>query len=151
MSYTINEIAVVKRSSQGAELHVKPEFKDALQGITMFSHVQVVWWANGEGSEEYRDTLTVNPPYAPDATLGIFATRSQFRPNPLCVTACPIEKVDFEAGILYVANIDAYEDTPVMDIKGYYPVFDRVDNAVIPDWGFPMPDAVPESGVEIWE
>ncbi len=150
-SFKINEIGEVSREKDSVVLKVLPEFRDAMKGLDMFSHVSVLWWGNRDYIEENRSKMTLNPPYAPDTTLGLFATRAEYHPNPICLTACPVLRIDVVKGEIEVANIDADDKTPIIDIKGYYPVFDRVDNARIPDWGFQMPEAVPEAGVEIWE
>jgi tRNA (adenine37-N6)-methyltransferase len=147
----ISSIGEVRRNDDKVILVVKAEYKQAMKGLDMFSHISVLWWGNREHVEECRKKMTLNPPYAEDVTLGLFATRAEYHPNPICLTACPIIEIDEVKGEIVVANIDADDKTPIVDIKGYYPIFDRVDGARVPDWGFPMPDAVPETGVEIWE
>jgi len=150
-SMNISAIGEVKREDDKVILLIKPEYKAAMKGLEMFSHISVLWWGSRDHVEEHRKKMTLNPPYAEDVTLGLFATRAEYHPNPICLTACPIVKLDEEKGEIQVANIDADDKTPLVDIKGYYPVFDRVDGARVPDWGWPMPEAVPETGVEIWE
>ena len=59
--------------------------------------------------------------------MGVFATRSPARPNPIAMTASEVINIDFASGIIRVAFIDADEDTPVLDIKPYTPSFDRVE------------------------
>ena len=150
-SMKINAVGEVKRESEVITLIIYPQYKAAMKGLDMFSHISVLWWGNRSHVEEHRTKMTLNPPYAEDVTLGLFATRAEYHPNPICLTACPIININEEKGEIQIANIDADDKTPLVDIKGYYPVFDRVDGAKIPDWGWPMPDAVPETGVEIWE
>ena len=68
---------------------------------------------------------TVKPPESnPDFTFGLFATRSPNRPNPIGLATIKLEKV--ENGILYVSGIDAFDGTPVLDIKPYLPSIDGV-------------------------
>ncbi len=147
----INAIGEVKRKGTQITLVIKPEYKDAMKGLGMFSHISVLWWGSRDYVKDHRMKMTLNPPYAEDVTMGLFATRAEYHPNPICLTACPIVKIDEVKGEIVVANIDADDKTPLVDIKGYYPIFDRVNGARIPDWGFPMPEAVPDTGVEIWE
>ena len=64
--------------------------------------------------------------------VGIFAQRAKDRPNPLGITAVSIVRV--ESGALVVRGLDAIDGTPVVDVKPYYSVYDRVDNATVPDW-----------------
>jgi tRNA-Thr(GGU) m(6)t(6)A37 methyltransferase TsaA len=64
--------------------------------------------------------------------LGIFAQRAKHRPNPIGVTT--VELVKVEDNVLTVRGLDAIDGTPVLDIKPYFPVFDRVDEANVPEW-----------------
>lgn len=147
----IQPVGKVKREKGKVLLQIDKPYIEALKGLDLFSHISVLWWGNREHVEDHRKIMTLNPPYAEDVTLGLFATRAEYHPNPICLTACPVKSIDFDKGEIEVANIDADDGTPLVDIKGYYPVFDRVEGAKVPDWGFPMPDSVPDSGVEIWE
>lgn len=147
----IEAIGIVRRDGDKVKLIIDEPYVKALKGLDMFSHISVLWWGSRDYVEENRKIMTITPPYGENVTLGLFATRAEFHPNPICLTACPVIAIDEENGIIEVANIDAHDETPLVDIKGYYPVFDRVDVARIPDWGFPMPEAVPATGVEIWE
>lgn len=149
--FKINPVGFVKREDDSVKLVISPEYKDALKGLDSFSHISVLWWGNREYVEENRGKMTLKPPYAPETEMGLFATRAEYHPNPICLTACPVKSIDFESGEVTVADIDADDNTPIIDIKGYYPIFDRVNNARIPDFGWEMPDAVPETGVQIWE
>ena len=64
--------------------------------------------------------------------LGIFAQRGKQRPNPLGVTAVEIVRV--AAPILTVRGLDAVDGTPVLDVKPYFPQFDRRSDARVPEW-----------------
>lgn len=64
--------------------------------------------------------------------VGIFAQRAKDRPNPLGITAVSIVRV--ESGVLVVRGLDAINGTPVVDVKPYYPAYDRVMNAAVPEW-----------------
>ena len=64
--------------------------------------------------------------------LGVFAQRGRMRPNPVGVTAVAIARL--EPGRLTVRGLDAVNGTPVLDIKPYVPVFDRVEGARTPEW-----------------
>ncbi len=150
-SFKIREIGQVRRVDDKVILKVNEEFRDGLKGLDMFSHISVLWWGNREYVEENRDKMILKPPYAPETEIGLFATRAEYHPNPICLTACPVLNINIAKGEIEVANIDADDSTPILDIKCYYPVFDRVDGAKVPDWGFEMPDSVPDEGVAIWD
>ena len=66
--------------------------------------------------------------------IGIFATRAEYRPNPVAITTCRILAIDQDKGLLQLAGLDAREGTPVIDLKAYFPLFDRVKEARTLDW-----------------
>ena len=106
----------------------EPEYRnpDALRGLEGFSHIWLIW----QFSQAVRDTWspTVRPPrLGGNARMGVFATRSPFRPNPVglsCVRLAGIER-DPELGpVLVVAGADLMDSTPILDIKPYVPYAD---------------------------
>jgi tRNA-Thr(GGU) m(6)t(6)A37 methyltransferase TsaA len=138
---------------EGMELEILPPFRPALKLLDCFSHLTVLFWAHQNASIQERENidLQVEPPYAPGKMTGIFATRSEFRPNPILSTPCRIESIDQENGIIKVNKIDAFDGSPILDIKAYYPIMDRVNGASIPewlDWGL---DHVPDEGLDLYE
>lgn len=105
---------------------------DAVRGLEGFSHIWLLW----QFSENLRDTWspTVRPPrLGGNARMGVFATRSPFRPNPIglsCVRLLEIE-TDRELGpVLRVAGADLMDGTPIFDIKPYLPYTDSHPEAV---------------------
>lgn len=111
-----------------AEVVFEPEFRnpDALRGLDGFSHLWLIW----EFSEAVRKTWspTVRPPrLGGNARLGVFATRSPFRPNPLglsCVRLLGMRKDAALGTVLEVAGADLMDGTPIFDIKPYLPYAD---------------------------
>lgn len=112
----------------------EPEYRnpDALRGLEEFSHLWLIW----QFSEAVRDTWspTVRPPRLGGNTrMGVFATRSPFRPNPIglsCVKLVGIEK-DPELGhVLVVSGADLMDGTPILDIKPYLPYADAHPEAL---------------------
>jgi len=120
-----------------AELHIAQAYRAALLHLEQFSHVLVLWWAQGHDNDADRATVRVHPRPAPEHLMGVFATRSPARPNPIAVTVCRLRSVDEASGILHVEDLDAADDTPVLDLKPYLPSNDRVRDARGPDW-FPL-------------
>lgn len=106
----------------------EPEYRnpDALRGIEGFSHLWLIW----EFSEAVRTdwSPTVRPPrLGGNARLGVFATRSPFRPNPVglsCVRLEGVEKTAREGTVLLVSGADLMDGTPIFDIKPYLPYAD---------------------------
>lgn len=152
-SFQVFPIGTIHRDEGDMHLQILPQFRPALKQLEHFSHITVLFWAHQHGVVEDRQSfeLQVEPPYAPGMMTGIFATRSEMRPNPILSTPCKIESIDFEAGAIHVNKIDGFEGSPVLDIKGYFPVMDRVKDAVIPDWLDWGIDHVPEEGLDLFE
>jgi tRNA (Thr-GGU) A37 N-methylase len=107
----------------------------------------VFWWAHRHDNERSRTTLQCEPPYAKGKITGVFATRAEYRPNPIAVTTCKIVAVHEPTGTVTVADIDAYDGSPIVDLKAYFPVCDRVRQARIPEWLSDWPEWMPEEGI----
>lgn len=117
-----------------AEIVFEPEFRsrDAVRGLEAFSHIWLIW----EFSENVRAdwSPTVRPPrLGGNVRMGVFATRSPFRPNPLglsCVQLLRTELHTKDGPVLYVAGADLVDGTPIYDIKPYLPYADSHPDAV---------------------
>jgi tRNA-Thr(GGU) m(6)t(6)A37 methyltransferase TsaA len=134
VNYQLNSIGEVNRTEKGYVIQLSDQVKEALLGLKDFSHVQIYWWAHRLDSEEMRNIHKVEKPYKKGPQkLGIFATRSPMRPNPLAMTVVPVTFIDEEHGLLGIAFIDAEPGTPVLDIKPYYGM-ERVKEYHVPSW-----------------
>ncbi len=111
---------------------LQPEYRAGLQGIEEFSHALIVTFLHEARFEPSRHL--VRRPRGLDTMpeAGIFAQRAKDRPNPLGITAVSIVGVD--SGTLVVRGLDVINGTPVVDVKPYYPAYDRVENASVPEW-----------------
>ena len=112
----------------------EPEYRnpDALRGLEEFSHLWLIWQFSQAVRENW--SPTVRPPRLGGNTrMGVFATRSPFRPNPIglsCVRLVGMEK-DPELGhVLVVAGADLMDGTPILDIKPYLPYADSHPEAL---------------------
>lgn len=111
-----------------AKIVFEPEFRvmDAVRSLEDFSHIWLIW----EFSEAVRDTWspTVRPPrLGGNVRMGVFATRSPFRPNPIglsCVKLLKVEQDEALGPVLTVAGADLMDGTPIYDIKPYIPYAD---------------------------
>ena len=120
----------------------EPEFRDAnaLRGLEEYSHLWLIW----EFSEAVRDTWSpmVRPPrLGGNKRVGVFATRSPFRPNPVGLSAVQLEEVVLhgaDAPYLVVSGADLMNGTPIYDIKPYLPHIDSHPDA---RGGFAVPAA----------
>ncbi len=148
----ISAIGEVQRSKDGFAIKLKDEYKDGLTGLEGYSHLAILWWANQTYEPGCRKITVMDKPYknGPDK-IGIFATRSPMRPNPIALTSIYVNKIDREKGIVYTPYIDAEPDTPVLDIKPYHPSADIVKNVSTPKWCSHWPKSIEESASFNWE
>ncbi len=117
-----------------ARVVFEPEYRNpaALRGLEGFSHIWLVWVFDQAVRAEW--SPTVRPPrLGGNARLGVFATRSPFRPNPLAlsaVTLAGMEKTREWGTVLRVRGADLMDGTPILDIKPYLPYADCRPEAV---------------------
>jgi len=103
----------------------------ALDGLEDFSHVLVLFYMHQVSGRESR-VLKVHPRGRVDLPLvGVFATRTAFRPNPIGLTV--VELLRVEENVLVVRGLDAFDGTPVLDVKPY-DSWDMVLEAKVPEW-----------------
>lgn len=105
----------------------EPEYRneDALRGIDGYDYLWLLW--KFEGVEREKWSPTVRPPRLGGEThMGVFATRSPFRPNPIGLSSVKLERVEQtnEGPVLIVSGIDLRDNTPIYDIKPYLPYVD---------------------------
>ena len=144
-------IGYIRRNSEEVKLEILEQFRPALKQLDQFTHVIVFWWADRHDNDKSRSKMQTKPPYASDKLTGIFACRAEYRPNPIGMTTCRLMDVDEGKGIVKIADIDAYDGTPIVDLKAYFPVCDRVRNARIPKWLYGWPEWMPENGLGLEE
>lgn len=105
---------------------------EAFRGLDGFSHIWLIW----EFSKSKRESFspTVRPPrLGGNKRMGVFATRSPFRPNPIGLSCVKMESIDFnckDAPVITVSGADLLDGTPIYDIKPYLPYSDCIKNAV---------------------
>jgi len=112
-----------------SEIVVDEEFTEALNGIDSYSHVLIVYWMD---KVEER-VITHRPQGNPDVpVVGILACRCPQRPNPIAVST--VRLIGHEGNKIKVEGLDILDGTPVIDIKPYWPQYDKVKDGRIPDW-----------------
>lgn len=123
----------VERRDKQVFVEVEPEYAQALDGIEDFSRIWVIYWFHGNDTPEQRRTLKVHPRgNAANPLTGVFATRSPRRPNLLALQSCRL--IRREGNRLEVQGLDAWDGSPVVDIKPYLPQLDAHPEAKIPSW-----------------
>ena len=115
-----------------SELHLLPELAPGLDGIEDFSHVLVVYWMHQSSFDAATDLVRRPRGRADMPERGIFAQRAKHRPNPIGITAVAV--VGRQGPVLRVRGLDAIDGTPILDLKPYFPQFDRVDAPAVPEW-----------------
>ena len=111
---------------------LEPEFAGGLLGLEGFSHAIVVTYLHQASYQKEKHLRRRPRNLATMPEVGILAQRAKNRPNPIGVTA--VEIVDTSRDYLEVKGLDAIDGTPVLDIKPYYPHFDRVEEPRVPEW-----------------
>lgn len=138
-NFSIKPIGYVRTKAKGPEVRDKnrlsqiivfDDYIEAIEGIEDFSHIIVLFWLNKISSKELR--LKVHPRGKKDLPLlGVFATRSMFRPNPIGMTI--VELIKVEPKRLVVRGLDAFDLTPVLDLKPY-DFWDVNKELKVPKW-----------------
>ena len=118
-----------------AEIVFEPEFRvpEAVRGLDGFSHIWLLWEFSEAVREDGAWSPTVRPPrLGGNERMGVFATRSPYRPNPIGLSCVKLEGVELtpsEGPVLHVSGADLMDGTPIYDIKPYVPYADAVPEA----------------------
>jgi tRNA-Thr(GGU) m(6)t(6)A37 methyltransferase TsaA len=147
-TFSLFPIGYVRRDGERTYLEILEPYRPALKELEHFGFVHVFWWCNYTADDECRRILQNDPPYDVETpTTGVFASRSPVRPNPISLTTARVLEVDLIAGTVDIVAIDAFDDTPVIDLKAYFPVCDRVKDVKVPEWVAHWPEWMPDEGI----
>ena len=150
--FTVKQIGTIRSAGEKQQIILNPRYVPALSGLDGFTHLQVLWWFSGSDNQKGRGSLKEASPYRHSpAMLGTFATRSPLRANPIALSAAQVIHIDYENALIDIAYIDAYDDSPVLDLKPYTPSLDRVETARGPGWCAHWPQSYEQSGDFDWE
>jgi tRNA-Thr(GGU) m(6)t(6)A37 methyltransferase TsaA len=117
-------LRAARETGQGARIELLPGYAAGLLGLEVGQAIQLLYWVD----RGVRDLIVQAPAHA-DAPRGTFALRSPVRPNPIALGTVVITSLDQEAGIIGIDATDAYDGTPVLDIKPWIATVD-----VPPGW-----------------
>lgn len=132
MKVDLKPIGKVINSDNPAKVKIFKKYIDGLTNIENYSHLVILYWLNKIAPEE-RLTIKLKPPYDFTPTLGVFATRFPARPNPIGLTI--VKLIKREEDVLIVEDLDAEENTPIIDIKPYIPLYDKPkEKVILPKW-----------------
>jgi tRNA-Thr(GGU) m(6)t(6)A37 methyltransferase TsaA len=113
------------------KLNPDPTYREAVRHLEEFSHLWILFVFDRAGTRAWRPFIEPPRVGAP-SDVGVFASRSPHRPNPIGMSVVPIERIDLtpKDGVeIHVTGVDILDGTPVLDIKPYLPFADRVENA----------------------
>jgi tRNA-Thr(GGU) m(6)t(6)A37 methyltransferase TsaA len=121
----------VKDKSLVSKIEINPDHLEALEGLNEFSHLFVLFWLH-EIPIEKREIKKIHPRGRSDMPLlGVFATRTNLRPNPIGLTL--VELLEIKDNILTVRGLDAFDRTPILDVKPF-DFWDMEKDAKVPEW-----------------
>ena len=114
--FTVHAIGWVRKTEECTTIVVDKKYQPALLGLEQFSHVWVLYWFDRNDTPEKRSVLQVHPGGNSDNPIrGVFATHSPVRPNLIAMTRCKI--ISVKENVIEIETIDAFPDTPVLDLK----------------------------------
>jgi tRNA-Thr(GGU) m(6)t(6)A37 methyltransferase TsaA len=132
-AFQIFPVGRVRKKENAVYIEIFEPYSDALLGLDGFSHIQVLFWFHQNDSADKRKTLRVHPRKDKSNPLsGVFATHSPLRPNPIGLTLCKILAI--ENLQIKIEDIDAFDETPVIDIKCYIPSSVAESDIRLPAW-----------------
>jgi len=147
----IYPIGKIKSTRGEFSVILNGSMKQALKDLEGYSHIQIIWWGHLYDKPSERNRLVIDKPYkkGPEK-VGVFATRSEMRPNPILITTVPVSRIDFDKGIIHLYYIDAVDGTQVLDIKPYHKT-ERVKDCSTPQWCSHWPEWYEDAGNFNWQ
>lgn len=132
-TYMLRPIGTVKKHDGKTTLVIGEAFRPALLGLDGFSHAIVFYWFDKNDTPKERSILQVHPRgNKANPLTGVFATRSPVRPNLIAMALCKI--VSVKGCTVKIDQIDAFAESPILDLKPYIPRLDCVSDAKAPKW-----------------
>ncbi len=130
--FILSPIGSVQKENGRTTLLLNKDVEPALRGLDEFSHVWVFWWFGRNDIQKKRAVLQVHPRGNRENPLtGVFACRAPVRPNLIALTLCRV--ISVKDNVIEIDKIDAFADTPILDLKPYIPSNDSA-KASVPDW-----------------
>jgi tRNA-Thr(GGU) m(6)t(6)A37 methyltransferase TsaA len=132
-SFQIIPVGAVRKKENAKWIEIFDDYSDAMLGLEGFSHIQVFFWFHENDTVGRRKTLRVHPRKDKKNPLsGVFATHSPLRPNLIGLTICKIKSIQDRR--IEIEDIDAFDGTPVIDIKCYIPGSVAESDIRLPTW-----------------
>jgi tRNA (adenine37-N6)-methyltransferase len=132
-SFKLFPIGVVRKTDGAVWLEIYEPYRDAMLGLDGFSHVMVFFWLHENDTPEGRSVLRVHPRRdSANPLTGVFATHSPLRPNLIGFSTCKVLSVD--ANRIRLEDIDAFDGSPLIDLKCFIPSAFPDADIRLPDW-----------------
>jgi len=132
-SFVVRPIGHVEKTEDCTRIVLAKEYEPGLLGLDGYSHLLMFWWFDKNDTPQKRSILQVHPMGNRENPLtGVFATRSPVRPNLIALTLCKIVAV--KGNVVEIESTDAFDGTPVLDIKPFIPGYDSTEEASVPKW-----------------
>ncbi|TAK30019.1 MAG: tRNA (N6-threonylcarbamoyladenosine(37)-N6)-methyltransferase TrmO [Chloroflexota bacterium] len=113
-----------------SQIVLRSELEEMLDGVDQFSHLDILFWLDRLPKHHF---TKLHPRDRQDLPLvGVLATRTQYRPNPIAVTT--VRLLARQGTTLTVKGLDALNGTPVLDIKPYVPLYEPSEGVVVAEW-----------------
>lgn len=138
---TPRQPGLVKQAWARLKIRADLQPEESLQGLEGFSHVWLVWVFHQNKSARFHSK--VHPPRLGGKTMGVFATRSPHRPNPIGLSL--VELISVEKDGIIVAGADLVDGTPILDVKPYLPEVEA-----IPEARTGWPKEIPKEPIEVF-
>jgi tRNA-Thr(GGU) m(6)t(6)A37 methyltransferase TsaA len=130
--FIIYPIGHIDKQDGRTRIILDKKYQAGLSGLSSFSHVLVFYWFDRNDTPAKRSILQVHPHGKKQNPLkGVFATRAPVRPNLIALSLCRI--ISIRDNVIEIDQIDAFLNSPVLDLKPYVPSVDAA-NATCPDW-----------------
>ncbi len=114
--YEVRPIGWIRKADGRTTIEVERRYQPALLGVAELEAIWVLYWFDRNDTPERRSILQVHPHANPENPLrGVFATRAPMRPNLIALSRCRVRAV--QDNLIEIDDIDAFSDTPVLDIK----------------------------------
>jgi len=134
--FKVHPIGHVKKADDRMLIVLDKKYQDGLLGLEQWSHVQVIWWFDKNDTPQKRSMLQVHPRGDQNNPVtGVFACRAPVRPNLIGLSLCKVLAV--KDNVVEVQTIDAFEGTPVLDLKPFAPGQDLASGVKVPKWAGP--------------
>ena len=123
----------VEKEDDAARIRIFAPYSDALLGLEGWSHINVLYWFDRNDVPQRRRILRVHPRGdAKNPLTGVFACRAPVRPNLIALSVCRILSV--EGSVVTIDGIDAFDGTPVVDLKPVVPSEVKLADVRVPEW-----------------